>query len=77
MTSQEYLAELEQCLDRDDPRSAYNLWLHYRDARLDTGLSTTERRRLQSVLHIILQIAAELRWDRDVTVGADAGRRTA
>jgi hypothetical protein len=73
MTSQEYLAELERRLDHDDPEGAYTLWCEKRDQRLDLGLSADERRRLRGTLHIVLQMAADLRWDRGTTM--DQGSR--
>ena len=76
MLSQALLAELERRFDHGDARGAYALWLGHRDERLELGLSADERRRLRGTLHIVLQMAAELGWDREAATKSGSGQRT-
>ena len=75
MLPQQYLAELERRFDHGDAHGAYALWLIHRDDRLELGLSADERRRLRSTLHIVLQMAAELGWEREATMKSASGQR--
>jgi hypothetical protein len=77
MTSQEYLTEITRRFDGGDERGAYTLWCANRDQRLELGLAAVERRRLRGILHILLQMAAELGWDHGATVESGSGQRNA
>jgi hypothetical protein len=76
MTPQEYLSELARRFYADDARGAYALWCERKDERLDLGLSADDKRRLRGLLHIVLQMAAELGWESDRSIDARAASRT-
>lgn len=63
MTPHQYVEELERRFRSDDPRSAYLLWLDQRDLQVDSDFSDDDLRRLRSILHLLLQMAAGLGWD--------------
>lgn len=75
MLSQALLAELERRFDHGDAHGAYALWLIHGDDRLELGLSADERRRLRGTLHIVLQMAAELGWEREAAMKPASGQR--
>ena len=63
MAPEEYVEELERRFRSADPQRAYMLWLDQRESQVESQLSSDDRRRLRSTLHLLLQMAAGLGWD--------------
>lgn len=77
MTPHEYVEELERRFHSDEPRHAYTLWLEQQHHQTEMAFTTEDRRRLRTVLHLLMQMAAGLEWNKTQPAATSRERHTA